>query len=341
MKQSFVKQTKSYLVVLGLIVSLFYFKTWLAPQPNLHIAKKIDTLWTPYYQIRDSMVLSEIENIVSKTRKNNKVDPIVKMHIEDLKRKQILSPDVNLQNLGQTAHALVVQRNTTLTKIEEMRIQSCVETASRDRSKSNVGFFGKNEFIRRNHHSYLNNEKIMIEIGGNWGWDAGNFSKLFNPRYIILEPLEDYVKILEKKFEKNPQVVIYKLGLGATNEKLMVKLEGNNACATSKFSGVKGDVPIYISNAKDFFTDLGVGIYDVDLLTMNCEGCEYEVLETLVKTNMISRFRNIQWGTHSSLKGLQHPFSRYCRIQEILSRTHRPTYHYKFIWESWRRLDVR
>ncbi|KAJ8316758.1 hypothetical protein KUTeg_005704 [Tegillarca granosa] len=140
------------------------------PQPNLHIAKKIDTLWTPYYQLRDSMVLNEMEIIVLKTRKNNKVDPI---------------QGFNLQNLGQTAHALVFQRNTTLTKIEEMRIQSYAETASRDRSKSNVGFFGKNEFIWRNHHSYLNNEKIMIEIGGNLGWDAGNFSKLFNPRYII------------------------------------------------------------------------------------------------------------------------------------------------------------
>ncbi|KAJ8303689.1 hypothetical protein KUTeg_018799 [Tegillarca granosa] len=70
---------------------------------------------------------------------------------------------------------------------------------------------------------------------------------------------------------------------------------------------------------------------------MNCEGCEYEVLETLVKTNMIFRFRKIQKGTHSSIKGLQHPFSRYCRIQEIMSWTHRRTYHDKLIWESWKR----
>lgn len=330
-----------YLVLVGFMAAIFYVKTWMVTkQPNFHNSKETGTVWFPYYQLRDSQVLHEIEKIVSKTRKNNKVDPIVKIHVQDLKMKQILSPDVNLEKLGYTAHTLVVQRNTTLTEMEEKRIQSCVDTAPRDRSKSNGGFFGKNELIRRNHHSYLNNEKIMIEIGGNWGWDAGNFSKLFNPRYIILEPLEEYVKILEKKFEKNPQVIIYKLGLGTTNEKLMVKLEGNNACATSKFSGLKGNVPIYISNAIDFFTDLGVGIYDVDLLTMNCEGCEYEVLETLLKTNMILRFRNIQWGTHSSLKGLQQPFYRYCRIQEILSRTHRPTYRYKLIWESWRRLDV-
>ncbi|KAJ8316740.1 hypothetical protein KUTeg_005686 [Tegillarca granosa] len=109
---------------------------------------------------------------------------------------------------------------------------------------------------------------------------------IVNPRYIILEPLEDYVKILEKKFEKNPQVVIYNLGLGAKNEKIMVKLEGSNTCATSKFLGVKGDVPIYISNAIDFFTDLGVGLYDVDLLTMNCEGCEYEISDISLYVNI-------------------------------------------------------
>jgi hypothetical protein len=54
----------------------------------------------------------------------------------------------------------------------------------------------------------------------------------------------------------------------------MVTVEGNNACATSKFSGKKGSVPIYVINAVDFFASVGIGSFEVDLLTLNCEGCD-------------------------------------------------------------------
>lgn len=36
-----------------------------------------------------------------------------------------------------------------------------------------------------------------------------------------------------------------------------------------------------------FFLFLGVGVYELDLLIMNCEGCEFEVLEIFVKLNFI------------------------------------------------------
>uniref|UniRef100_A0A8W8N2R9 Methyltransferase FkbM domain-containing protein n=1 Tax=Magallana gigas TaxID=29159 RepID=A0A8W8N2R9_MAGGI len=158
--------------------------------------------------------------------------------------------------------------------------------------------------------------------------------------YLILEPLTPYTDILEKKFAGNEKVSIYNIGLGSDNEVVMVNLEGNNACATTKFSKKNGTVPIYIVNAIDFLTDLGVGVYELDLLTMNCEGCEFEVLETLVKSNLIERIRNIQWATHTQVS-IPNPWERYCRIHELLKRTHRPTYQYKFNWESWRRKDIK
>ena len=157
---------------------------------------------------------------------------------------------------------------------------------------------------------------------------------------MILEPLPEYVGILRKKFENNPQVSVYNLGLGAKNESLMVTVEGNNACATSKFSGKKASVPIHVINAIDFFASVGIGSFEVDLLTLNCKGCEYEALETLLTSNIIKSFRNIQWATHSTLK-MKDPIGRYCRIEQLLLRTHRPTYQYRFIWESWRRRDIK
>lgn len=241
-----------------------------------------------------------------------------------------------------TAANLVKERDTLLTKKEQEAVEQCKHTAGKDRSRDRGRFFNKDtEGIRRTHHTYLNENSLMMEVGGNWGWDAGNFTKLYNPRYIIMEPLQPYVDILEKKFENKRNINVYNLGLGAKNESIMVKIEGNNACATSKFSGKGGNVPIFIVDATSFMTSLGVGTFDVDLLTMNCEGCEYEALENLLSSNIIERFKNVQWATHSLLDGMRDPIGRYCRITALLSRTHRPTYQYKFNWESWRRKDIK
>ncbi|KAH3836281.1 hypothetical protein DPMN_109651 [Dreissena polymorpha] len=246
-----------------------------------------------------------------------------------------------LQKYGPIQFSSVHQVSTLLTSQEEARQRECIKNGPRDRGQNGSKFWGAAEHIRRTHHGYLAREDaVLIEVGGNQGNDASEFVRLYNPRYIVLEPLEQYAEILRNKFQNNSRVTVINLGLGAKNEVLFVKIEGNNACATSKFSGMGGETPLYISNATEFMMKLGVGVFEVDLLTLNCEGCEYEALETLLSTSLVRHFRNIQWATHSEIPGIPDPVGRYCRIQELLSRTHRPTYQYRLIWESWRRRNL-
>jgi hypothetical protein len=75
-------------------------------------------------------------------------------------------------------------------------------------------------------------------------------------------------------------------------------------------------------------------------MTINCEGCEYDLLETLLSTDLIYQFRHIQFGTHPTLKNLRDPVRRYCQIQEWLRRSHKLTYQYKFQWETWKLKDL-
>ncbi|KAK3577311.1 hypothetical protein CHS0354_008404 [Potamilus streckersoni] len=253
--------------------------------------------------------------------------------------------DALLQHLseryGPVSFVSIHPRNTDLTPEEQNRAARCLKNAVSDRDKNGSRFWGKEEHIRTTHHTYLKNKDVvMIEIGGNRGDDATEFVKLYNPRYIILEPLENYFNILKEKFKNNSRVTVVNVGLGIKNEVAMVSIEGVNACATSKFSGANGKTLLYITNATKFLMNLGVGLFDVDLLTTNCEGCEYEVLETILSTNLINYIKNIQFATHSTLKGLKDPLGRYCKFQELLQRTHTPTYQYRFIWESWRRNDL-
>ncbi|KAK3577867.1 hypothetical protein CHS0354_021836 [Potamilus streckersoni] len=229
-------------------------------------------------------------------------------------------------------------RNTELTREKQNITTVCLENAVNDREKNGSLFWGKEDHIRTTHHTYLKKkDTVLIEIGGNIGDDATQFVKFYNPRYVIGEPLEDYVSILQEKFKNISRVTVINVGLGMKVEIAMVKTEGTNAIATSEFSGANGKRLLYLTNATKFLMNLGVGLFDVDLLTTNCKGCEYEVLETILSTNLINYIKNIQFAMHSTLQGLNDPLARYCKIQELLRRTHTPTYQYRLIWESWRR----
>lgn len=177
----------------------------------------------------------------------------------------------------------------------------------------------------------------MIEVGGNIGYDAERFIKRYNPSvYVILEPLKLLYKGLTELFENNNNVFLYNVGVGKKNEKFMLKIEGNLGDATSPFFGTgKGTCSLKVANATEFFIRLGVGCVEFDLITINCEGCEYDLLEVMVETNIIKYFKNVQFATHSKLATLKEPVKRYCEMQEILARTHKITYQYKFQWENW------
>lgn len=246
------------------------------------------------------------------------------------------------QRFDPTKCSTKVPEQTELNVHELERYSTCIKNGPRERNENGSQFWnGDSQHIRTRHHTYLKNTKdaIVFEIGGNKGEDADELMRLYSPRwYLILEPLEEYSAMLTKRYNTNSNVTVANFGLSATDEVIRVKVEGHGADATSKFSANRGDTPLHLFNASRFFLDIGIGLYDVDLITINCEGCEYDVLEALVGTSLTQHFKNIQFATHSTLN-IKMAIERYCRVQEMLSRTHRLTYQYKFIWENWRLLD--
>lgn len=231
-----------------------------------------------------------------------------------------------------------------LTDEESKRQQSCINNFKTDHAKGSGQFWsGDTQFIRHKHHKYLNSESAVLDIGGNKGEDAEAIIKDYNPGvYVILEPIKTLYKALITMFKKNPNVVLYDFGLGKKNDKFFVNVVGHGGDATSVFieNNKKDSCLLRVYNTTEFLIRLGVSCFDVDLITINCEGCEYDILETLLSTNITQRFRHIQFATHPTLKHLKQPAERYCEIQEKLSRTHVISYQYKFCWESWTRKDI-
>lgn len=250
---------------------------------------------------------------------------------------------LNIHQQSETMHKTnsdmpgLSKRNFTTS--EQKHIKYCIKNYAKDLKKGGQFWKGTQYEIRFKEHRYLiPNKSIIVDIGGNIGGDAQSFLDMYNPQYyIILEPLKLFYRKLNKRFKDRRNVIVYNIGLGAKYEIFMIKIEGSVGEATSSFSGSeKGSCSLKVVNALDFFHKLGVGKFSVDLVTMNCEGCEYDLLEHILSSNLIHFFKNIQFATHPTLEKLKDPIRRYCQLQELLHRTHKPTYQYKYVWESWK-----
>lgn len=71
----------------------------------------------------------------------------------------------------------------------------------------------------------------------------------------------------------------------------------------------------------------------VDLIKINIEGGEYDLLEHLLSSGMVKRFKNIQVQFHEDV--IPKAEARMRKIHDELSKTHRVTFQKIFIWENW------
>ncbi|CAF1234452.1 unnamed protein product [Rotaria sordida] len=81
-------------------------------------------------------------------------------------------------------------------------------------------------------------------------------------------------------------------------------------------------------------------IGELNLLHINCEGCEYDVIERLIKKNLIKYIRIIQFGSHRPLAIRSSINRRYCCLQQMLSMTHHLEFGIPWAWERWLRNDL-
>ena len=75
---------------------------------------------------------------------------------------------------------------------------------------------------------------------------------------------------------------------------------------------------------------------NISLLHMNCEGCEWELLESIIENDEHLNISVIQFGSHyfPEVKDIA---ARYCKVREQLSKTHRMVYGQSWAWERWDR----
>jgi FkbM family methyltransferase len=144
---------------------------------------------------------------------------------------------------------------------------------------------------------------------------------------FVFEPFKLYAKKIEHRFKTKSKIKIFDFGL--SNANMITKLNINND-ASSLFTSGGETVEIKLVKADDFLTSMHID--HIDLMKINIEGGEYDLLEYLIKKNIVDIIGNIQIQFHDFIPNAE---ERMLEIQNQLKLTHKLTYQYVFVWENW------
>lgn len=190
----------------------------------------------------------------------------------------------------------------------------------------------------------LPDDAVIIEVGGNT--DAAD-SRILRDRYPaafihIYEPVPPYVAELDAKWNHDTRAAVHGVGLGQGTREVPFSASMLNGQSTylmeSTSSSLKDALAITIVDAAVElqriiqYTPRG----RIDLLHINCEGCEWELLESLGPERALSNVTHVQISFHNySTKGLGAVVLQYCRLREMIEQTHVLVKGVPFGWERW------
>jgi len=224
------------------------------------------------------------------------------------------------------AYRLLRYSNSFHKKVEDLIIRTeDIEIAER-RARSSKWYRDNGDKTLRINYP-LSAKSIVFDVGGYHGDWAQDIYCYYGSVIHIFEPVKEFMDIIKQKFNSNPAIRINQFGLsGHTASEKIFLAEGSTSMI--KESGESKTVRLvkaseYINQNK---------ISHIDLLKINIEGGEYELLEHLIKIGFIKNITDIQVQFHNFTPDAE---SRMKAIQKELSKTHKLTYHYPWVWDNW------
>lgn len=175
----------------------------------------------------------------------------------------------------------------------------------------------------------LNTNSIVFDVGGyNGNWAESIYNR-YGCNIHIFEPVTEFYNKIIDKFENISKIHTHKFGLSNITTTLSI---GKNNDSSSIFIDSSDSEVISIQNINEFIDN--TKIPKIDLIKINIEGCEYDLLDALLKENFINNIDNLQIQFHRIGENYEY---RRQKIVNFLKNTHHITYEYPFIWENWKR----
>jgi FkbM family methyltransferase len=180
----------------------------------------------------------------------------------------------------------------------------------------------------------LAKSSVVFDVGGYEGEFAQKIYDKYQCTVYVFEPVEAFAKNIEALFPKsNKKIHVYAYGLAGETRSEKMSVE---EFTSSTFKESKNTKQVKLVDIIKFCEDNK--IKHIDLIKVNIEGGEYELLERIIDTGFINKIDRIQVQFHDFVPMGE---ARMEKIQRALSKTHKPTYQFWFVWENWIKKDLK
>ena len=179
----------------------------------------------------------------------------------------------------------------------------------------------------------LDETSLVFDLGGYKGQWTSDIVAMYCCKIHVFEPVIGFAEQIEKRFYKNPNILVHRLGLSNKTKSVKIAVSEDGSSIFKHGNDLR---EIRLVLAYDFLKDKGIS--KIDLMKINIEGGEYDLLDHLIDSGLIRRIKNIQVQFHDFVPNAE---KRMAGIQAGLEKTHMLTYQYPFVWENWRIKDER
>lgn len=176
----------------------------------------------------------------------------------------------------------------------------------------------------------LTPDSLVIDAGGYEGNFANEICRKYGCDVLILEPVNKFLDIIQKRFQGSGKIVILPVALCGTYSGIIdIHVQNDSTGAFAGSSEIEQCVSVSVERLfKAIIRDK-----IVDLMKLNIEGLEFEVLEQMLELGLHLRVKNIQVQFHTCAPNYE---ARWKAIREGLLKTHELTFDAPWCWENYR-----
>jgi FkbM family methyltransferase len=144
--------------------------------------------------------------------------------------------------------------------------------------------------------------RVVVDIGGNIGEDVAGFLRGHPERRVFTyEPTPRYHALLQSKVGDDDRVNISNVGASDSSGDAVFVMAGKHGWSTTGLSpGLEGErVHVQLMDVDEIMRAVQADIGRVpDAVSINCEGCEYAVMQRLLETGWLGRVPMVQLSWH-------------------------------------------
>lgn len=239
---------------------------------------------------------------------------------------QALVFDTNVENV-------VTYEDKTKVLADARMLVKCLEDPEDKSAEGNYYAAGGDPELQMK-LDYLSADSVVFDVGGNKGGFV-SFAVNYPAQLHVFEPIKEFYDFLVEKYDRKayPNTHFHHWGLDRGDGDSRIVIEGAQGSASSQYRSEdvgRGEL-VHMKSVSTAMREIGVR--QVHMMNINCEGCEFAIMESIVDAGLVRNFTRIQVQYHPNV--VKDGAVRRCNVRKALMKTHKEEYNFPWIWERW------